>query len=243
MPDRLVTVAASPGPARRLTALASMLVLAGTAAAGCSVVNKINHVRHAIDRNRATIRSFTAGLKDDKSKPFQVRYVTTGSAPATITYAVRPPTDLAFTETAGAQGSATRLISNSSGEYSCSQASPAARWTCQKLGKASAAAQKELFSIYTPGHWAAFLGALSVGAGLAGEKVTTSVKAVNGFSLKCVDLWVKHEGTSSLCTTSQGILGYANVAAQTTSFEIKSYTAVPPASAFRLPPGATITHP
>ena len=128
------------------------------------------------------------------------------------------------------------------GEYSCSQASPSSGWTCQKLAKASAVAQNELFSIYTPGHWAAFLEALSIGAGLAGEKVTTSSKTVNGFSLTCVDLSVKREGTSSICTTTQGILGYVKVAAQSTSFQIKSYTAAPQASAFRLPPGAKVTH-
>ncbi|HEX9066908.1 MAG TPA: hypothetical protein VF843_17490 [Streptosporangiaceae bacterium] len=226
----------------RLAAAASAVLLAGTAAAGCSVVSKINHIRQTVDSNRATIKSFTADLKDAKAKPFEVTYVTTGSSPTTITYAVRPPSDLAFTETAASQGSATRLVENSSGAYSCSQASASSGWTCQKLGKASATAQKALFSIYTPGHWAAFLEALSIGAGLAGDKVTTSSKTVHGYSLKCVDLFAKHEGTSTICTTSQGILGYVKVAAQTTAFQITRYTASPPASAFQLPPGATVTH-
>ena len=223
-------------------ALASLLAVAAAGSAGCSVVNKVSQARHTVDSNRATVKTFTRDLKNAKAKPFQVTYVTTGSAASTITYAVRPPSDLAFTETAGSQGGATRLVANSSGEYSCSQASPSSGWTCQKLAKVSADAQNELFSIYTPGHWAAFLEALSIGAGLTGNKVTTSSKTVNGFSLKCVNLSAKREGTSSICTTPQGILGYVKVAAQTTSFQIKSYTAAPPASAFRLPPGATVTH-
>ncbi|MGI9008748.1 MAG: hypothetical protein ACR2FU_21595 [Streptosporangiaceae bacterium] len=242
MPARSARAAIGPARAARLAAAASALVLAGTAAAGCSVVNKINHIRHSVDANRATIKTFTADLKDAKAKPFEVTYVTTGSAPATITYAVRPPSDLAFTEAAGSQGGSTRLVANSAGEYSCSQASPSSGWTCQKLAKASASAQNDLFSIYTPSHWAAFLDAVSIGAGLAGDKVATSSKVVNGFSLRCVDLSVKREGTSSICTTSQGILGYVKVAAQTTSFQIKSYTAAPPATAFQLPPGAKVTH-
>jgi hypothetical protein len=226
----------------RLVALASALLLAGSAAAGCSVVNKINHIRHTVNSNRTVIKGFTTALKDAKAKPFQVTYVTTGAAKTTITYAVRPPSDLAFTETAGSQDSSTRLVANSAGEYSCSQASASSGWTCQKLAKASAVAQNALFSIYTPSHWAPFLEALSIGAGLAGDKVTTSSKTVNGFALHCVDLYAKREGTSSICTTSQGILGYVKAAAQTTSFEIKSYSAAPAASAFQLPPGAKVTH-
>jgi hypothetical protein len=227
--------------AGRVAALASALILAGAAAAGCSVVNKINHIKHAVDNNRAAIKAFTTDLKNAKTKPVQVTYVTTGSARSTITYAVRPPSDLAFTETAGSQGSSTRLVANSAGEYSCSQASASSGWTCQKLAKASAAAQNALFSIYTPAHWATFLEAVSIGAGLAGDKVKTSTRTVNGFSLSCVNLYAQRAGTSSICTTKQGILGYVKAAAQSTAFEIKSYSPAPPASAFQLPPGATIT--
>jgi hypothetical protein len=50
-------------------------------------------------------------------------------------------------------------------------------------------------------------------------------------------------GTSKICTTSQGILGYVKVASDANSFEIKSYSTSPPASLFRLPRGATVTKP
>ena len=232
----------TPGSWVRVAAVVSATVLAGTVAAGCSVVSKVNRIGHSIENNRAAIRTFTANLKNDKTKPFEVTYTATGGAPTVITYAVRPPSDLAFTESApGSQASATRLIANSSGEYSCSSASASSGWICQKLSKPSAAAQNQLFAIYTPAHWAAFLEAMSIGAGLAGDKVTTSTKNVNGFALKCVNLAGKHSGNSSVCTTAQGILGYVQVASQTTSFQIKSYSASPPDSAFRLPPGAKIT--
>jgi hypothetical protein len=240
--SRAVTAVSRRGSAR-IAAAAGAIVLIGAGSAGCSVVQKINNIRHTVDSNRATIKTFSESLKNSKAIPFQATYQTTGGSPTTIVYSVQPPKNVAFAETAsGGSTSATNLIANSSGEYSCSQASQGAPWTCEKLGKASAVAQNQLFAIYTPEHWATFLTVLSVGAGLAGDKVTTSNKTVNGFSMNCVDLFAKGEGTSTICTTSQGILGYVKVAAQSTSFEITKYTATPPATAFQLPPGATITH-
>ncbi len=50
-------------------------------------------------------------------------------------------------------------------------------------------------------------------------------------------------GTSKICTTAQGILGYVKVASDATSFQLKSYSASPPDSLFRLPPGAKVTKP
>jgi hypothetical protein len=238
--SRAVTTVGRRGSAR-IAAAAGAIILIGAGSAGCSIVHKINNIRHTVDSNRATIKAFTESLKNNQAIPFQATYQTTGSAPTTIVYSVQPPKNVAFSETASGS-SATNLIANSAGEYSCSQASPGAQWSCEKLGKASAIAQNQLFAIYTPQHWATFLTVLSVSAGLAGDKVTTSTKTVNGFSMNCVDLFAKGEGTSTICTTSQGILGYVKVAAQTTSFEITKYTATPPASAFQLPPGATLTH-
>jgi hypothetical protein len=206
-------------------------------------VQNIDKIKHTVDGNRATIRAFTSGLKDSASAPFQVSYVTTGDHPTTVTYAVQPPKNISFAETASSgDTSSTRLIGNSSGEYSCSQSAPGAQWSCDKLRKASAIAQKDLFAIYTPNHWVAFLHLFAIGAGLAGDKVTTSSRTVNGFAMHCVDLFAKGEGTSTICTTKQNILGYVKVAAQSTSFAIKNYTSSPPASAFALPQGATITN-
>ena len=110
--------------------------------------------------------------------------------------------------------------------------------SCQKLGTADAAAQNQIFDIYTPSHWTTFLKDFSLAAGLAGDKVTSSTMTVNGFSMQCVDFDAPGvPGTSTICTTAQGILGYVKVATDSTSFEIKSYSASPPASLFQLPPG------
>jgi hypothetical protein len=244
-----MTAQSTFGPVRRsataprIAAALGAFIFLVAASAGCSVVNKINSIRHSVDSNRAAIKAFTDGLSNGKAVPFQATYVTTGNSPTTVTYAVQPPKNISFSETAtGANTSASKLIANSSGEYACSQLSQGAQWSCNKLGKASAIAQNQLFAIYTPGHWVTFLHLFAIGAGLAGDKVTTSSKTVNGFSMNCVDLFAKGQGTTTICSTHQNILGYVKVAAQSTTFEIKSYTSAPPASAFRLPPGATLTH-
>src|SRR5215469_14239483 len=108
-------------------AVAALLV-AGLS--GCGVIAKINNVRHAVDANRASIQTLTQGLQAGEATPFSATYVTSGGSPATVTYAVRPPTDVAFLESA--TGSATAkldLVSNSSGEYSCTSAGSTG-WSC-----------------------------------------------------------------------------------------------------------------
>ncbi len=223
-------------------ALATALLTA--ALSGCSVIHTINNVRHAIDNNRATVQSFTSGLKDGEASTFQATYVTTGDSPTTISYAVQPPKSVAFTQTSASNASGTAdldLISNSTGEYSCTSNGGTTSWTCTKLSKAEAIAQNSIVGLYTPSHWITFLDVLSTAASFAGIKVSNTSMTVNGFSLKCVTFSSKHEGSSTICTTAQNVLGYVKVAGNPTSFEIKSYTDSPSASAFQLPPGAKVT--
>lgn len=227
---------------RRWTWLAvAALLMAGLS--GCGIVAKINNVRHAVDSNRAAIKAFTQGLKSGEATAFSATYVTTGSSPTKITYAVQPPADVAFAETAQGSGAADLdLVSNSSGEYSCTSATASSGWSCQKLGKAEAIAQNQIVNIYTPSHWVAFLEAFSIAAGFAGDKVTTSSMTVNGFAMHCVDFSAKGiKGMSTICSTAQNILGYVKVAGNATSFELKSYSSSPAASLFQLPAGAKIT--
>jgi len=83
---------------------------------------------------------------------------------------------------------------------------------------------------------------VSLVAGLAGDKVTSSTKSLNGFDMNCVDLVAKGvSGTSTICTTSQGILGFVSIASDSTSFQITNYSSSPSPSLFQLPPGATVT--
>ncbi len=224
----------------------AIVATAGLLATGCSVVNKVRQDVHNVEGNKATIDSFTQNLQSNQNTPFEATYATTGSSPATIVYAVDPSKGgLAFHETqTGASASNVQLIVNSSGEYACNQTGSAAAWSCQMLGKTDAAAQNQIFDIYTPSHWISFLKGLSLVAGLAGDTVSSSTMNVNGFAMNCVDL-VAHgvPGTSTICSTSQDILGYVKVASDSTSFEITNYSSSPSASLFQLPAGATVTTP
>jgi hypothetical protein len=176
--------------------------------------------------------------------------VTTGSSPATIVYAVMPPKGIAFRDTpsgggAGRAGiSRLDIVANASGEYSrtapSSGSGTSPQWSCQRLRAVSAATRNKIFGFCAPGHWITFPRDFSLAAGFAGDKVTSSAKTVNGLRMHCVDFRAAGvPGTSRICSC-QGILGYVKVATDPTSFEIKSYSASPPASLFELPPGAKV---
>jgi hypothetical protein len=235
---------------RRRTAgvVAVVLALSGIGLAGCGVVSAARKVTNAVESNKAAIDAFTSTIKPSGTATFEATYVTTGSSPETVTYAVKPPKGLSFRVVPSGGGSgAVDLVVNSSGEFACSVTSgsgSAARsgWSCQKLGSANAAAQNKIFDLYTPAHWITFLRDFSLVAGLAGDAVTSSTMTVNGFSMRCVDFRASGiPGTSTICTTAQGILGYVKVASDPTSFEIKAYTTAPPAALFELPRGARVT--
>jgi hypothetical protein len=231
---------------RRAAGIAGVaLMLSGFGLTGCGVVRAVNKVRNAVDSNRGIIDQFTSNLKSGGATTFEATYKTNGTSPSTIVYAVKPPKGLAFkdSQSGGADGvSNVDIIVNSSGEYSCSPPSSGAQWTCQKLGAAKAAVQNKIFGFYTPSHWVSFLRDFSLAAGFAGDKVSSSSMTKNGFSMHCVDFRAAGvPGTSTICTTSQGILGYVKVASSSTTFELKSYSGSPSASLFKLPPGAKVT--
>jgi hypothetical protein len=220
------------------------LVVGGLGLTGCSIVKAVKKVEHDVEGNKSTIDAFTNKIQSGESTTFEATYVTTGGSPATIVYAVEPPTGLAFTDIPTASGvSSADVIVNSSGEYSCTPPSTASStWSCEKLGTASAAQENNIFSFYTPAHWIGFLRDFSLAAGLAGDKVSSSTMTVNGFAMQCVDFVAPGvAGTSTICSTAQDILGYVNVASSSTTFEIKSYSSSPPSTLFQLPAGATIT--
>jgi hypothetical protein len=235
--------------------VAAAVLLTSAGLAGCGLgkaVGAVQRVTHDVAANKATIDEFTSTMESRAASRFEATYVTTGSSPATVIYAVRPPKGLAFRETpaAGRNADGTEALDfvvNASGEYSCSGSAASGSgsgWSCQRLGQAGAAAQKQLFGFYTPAHWVTFLRGFSVAAGFAGDKVGSSHLTVNGFSMRCVDFRAAGvAGTSKICTTAQGLLGYVKVAGDSASFEIKSYSTSPPASLFRLPPGATVATP
>jgi hypothetical protein len=241
-----------PGPVhlRRVAVVAVTLTVGAVGFNACSIINKAKTAIHDIRGNKATIDSFNSKLNTSPTT-FEATYVTTGSAPATIVYAAQvSPKGVAFdlTPTGGSgDTNPVHLVVNPSGEFACSQPSvtgtgSSSQWTCQKLGTASASVQNQILDFYTPGHWIGFLRDFALAAGFAGDKVTTSTMSLNGFNMNCVDLVASGvPGTSTICSTSQGILGYVKVASDSTSFQIKSYSTSPPSSLFELPPGAKVT--
>jgi hypothetical protein len=121
----------------------------------------------------------------------------------------------------------------------CTAGSPV---SCTKLGTADAATQNEVLDFYTPAHWVGFLKDFALAAAFAGDKVSLSSKTVNGFAMHCLDFVASGvSGTSTICTTAQDILGYVEVASDSTSFEITKYSTAPSPSMFVLPKGATVT--
>jgi len=246
--------AATVTAGRRITGVVlTALVTSGLCLTGCSVVRAVSKVAHDVEGNKATIDAFTNKMSSNSATPFEAVYVTTGSSPATIVYAVQPPKGLAFkdtpsgtTNTTGGEINSFDVVVNDSGEYACTPPSSggSSTWQCEKLSGANAAAENKIFDFYTPSHWVTFLKDFSLAAAFAGDKVSSSSMTVNGFSMSCVDLVASGEpGKSTICTTSQGILGYVKVAGDSTSFEIKSYSSSPSASLFQLPPGAKVNVP
>jgi len=228
---------------RRAGLLAAALVVGALGLAGCSAISAVQKAIHTVEGNKATIDAFTRKIQSTPASPFEATYVTTGASPATVVYAVSPPKGLAFTDTPTGSGAVSvDIVVNSTGEYSCQPPSAGGSWTCQKLDPVSASTENQIFDFYTPSHWIGFLQDFSLAAGFAGDKVSQSTMSVNGFPMSCVDFVASGvAGTSTICTTAQGILGYVNVASDSTSFEIKNYTTSPSASLFQTPPGATIT--
>lgn len=229
----------------RFAAIATVvLAIIGFGATGCSIVAKVRGVAHTLEGNKTTVDAFATKMQSGVPPKFEVTYTTTGSSPAMIVYAVEAPTGLAFMDTpSGSNAPTLDIVVNSSGEYSCSPASGSGSGpSCQRVQPANQATQNQLFGFYTAAHWVAFLRGFSLAAGFAGDRVTSSTMTVNGFAMSCVDFNAPGvAGTSTICTTTQGILGYVKVASDTTSFEITSFTASPSPSLFDLPPGAKVT--
>jgi hypothetical protein len=250
MATRTTRSPVGPSLPRRVAVAVALAAVAAGGFSACSAISKVRNTVDDIRGNKATIDAFDTKLASGTAATFEATYVTTGSAPATIVYAVHPPTGVAFDDTpSGGTGDTTpvHIVVNSSGEFACSQPSDSggesgAPWTCQKLGTADAATENKIFDFYTPAHWVGFLREFSLAAGLAGDKVSSSTMTVNGFAMNCVDFNAPGvAGTSTICTTAQGILGYVNVASDSASFEIEKFSTSPTSSLFALPPGATIT--
>jgi len=114
-------------------------------------VTKVKKVEQDVEGNKSTIDAFTSKVQSGESATFEATYSTTGASPATIVYAVQPPTGLTFTDTpSGSSGPTADIVVNSSGEYSCTPpSSPSSTWTA-KAGNRQLRRENKIFDFYTP---------------------------------------------------------------------------------------------
>jgi hypothetical protein len=242
---------------RAAAVIAGAVLLGGVCLAGCTGVTD-GTLTHAVASGKATIGhpaggqavidSFTAKLQPRAATSFEVKYTTAGRTPREIVYAVRLPGELMFQDTT-VNGRGRRIVVNGSADYLCR--SPGhARWSCQKLDKAGAAAQNKIFGVYTAAHWLAFLKSFTHTPGFAkyhvttfttmGEPAQTGRASAHPVGWKCLDFSPPGtHGIAVICAIAPGILGL--VTYHTTTFMFESFDPSPPASLFRLPPGVTIS--
>jgi hypothetical protein len=228
---------------RAPVALFLVLSAAATGLSGCGVVKAIEHhvenkVVNALTGHNKVMSSFTTKISTNLNTPYEATYVTTGSSPATITFASSPPADFFF---AGGTSSG-RLLQNSTGSYTCLK-STTGGWSCTKLSASTFNTAKLAYALYSGKYWVTFLKIYSTVAGLAGVTIKASSMTVNGFPLSCVVVngGTQNPGTSTWCETSTGILAYVQATSNGTAFELKSYVTNPPSSLFALPAGATVS--
>jgi hypothetical protein len=224
-------------------ALFLALSVAALGLSGCGVVKAIEHhvenkVLNALTGHNKTMDAFTTKISANLNTPYEATYVTTGSSPATITFASSPPTDFFFQ----GGGSTGRLLQNSTGSYTCLQKTTGG-WSCTKLSTSTFDTAKLAYALYSGKYWVTFLRIYSTVAGLAGVTIKASTMTVNGYPLSCVVVngGKQNPGTSTWCETSTGILAYVQAVNNGTAFELKSYNSNPSSSLFALPAGATVS--
>ena len=92
MATRTTRSSVGPGLLRGTAVPAAVVLLAASGFSACSEIAKVSNAVHDIRGNRDAVNTFTSTLQSGTAAPFEATYVTTGSAPATIVYAVQPPT-------------------------------------------------------------------------------------------------------------------------------------------------------
>jgi hypothetical protein len=195
---------------------------------------------------KALIRSFIARLQPGAPTSFEAEYLPAGRTARKIVYAVGRSGELLFQDTALLSGRGRQLVLTASGDYLCR--SPGhARWACQQLDQASAAAQRKAFAVYTAPHWAAYLKTVAFAAGARAATFRSANmprigKAAPDDGTNCIDVRPAGAvGFNVICAAAPGVLGSVVLCTGRTSFLLESYEPAPPASLFRLPPGATVT--
>jgi outer membrane murein-binding lipoprotein Lpp len=234
---------------RKTVLVAVVVATTALGLTGCSAINKAaNAVKavHNLVHGSAAIDQLTSKMQSSDTSAYDVTYVTTGSAPATVRFAVDPPHDFAFDDTTST--GEFQVLGGAAGVFECSRSSSgsssAGAWSCVKAQGAEVDTDKLAYALYSGSYWIDFLKIYSVAAALHGVTISSATMSVNGFNLQCavvVSGSKPNEQTSEVCVTSQGILGYVSVSARSADFEIQSFSPSPPASLFQIPAGATVS--
>ena len=216
MATRTTRSSTGPGLLRATAVPAAIVLLAASGFSACSEIAKVSNAVHDLRGNQEAVDTFASTLQSGTAAPFEATYVTTGSAPATVVYAVQPPTGVAFDDTpSGGTGDTTpvHIVVNSSGEFACSatvrhreRVEPPV--DLREVGHGGCGHGEQDLRLLHAGPLDRVPQGLLLAAGLAGDKVSSSTMTVNGFAMNCVDLVAPGvAGTSTICTTAQGILG------------------------------------
>ncbi len=145
-------------------------------------------------------------LRNDRRRPDQV------------TYAVQPPKDVAFSQTAtGARGTGNLNLISNGRRVRVQPASASSGWTCQKLNQVEAIAQNQLVGS-TPRRTGSRSSDLLLRRRRRRRQGDDLQHDRQRLPMKCLDSRAKGiKGISTICTTKQNILGYVKVAGEATS--------------------------
>jgi hypothetical protein len=145
--------------ARRQTiAVAVVVVPLALGLTGCSAVSKaVNAVKgvHNFVHEIAKINALSGKIKAADATPYEVTYVTTGSSPATIDYAVKPPHDFAFGDTTSSGDLS--VIAGQAGQFECNRSSSTSTWSCLKLDSSAGSTGNAAYLLYSGSFWVDFL--------------------------------------------------------------------------------------
>lgn len=193
------------------------------------------------------LQSFGGTIKAAKNATFKATYTSTssGSGSQTITLEQAPPKQ-AFTTTDSSGGS-NALLNTGTATYACDSTSSATP-TCTSMNSSGGAgALSSVISVYNGSSALTAINSWQsiAAAHVAGISLTFTKTTLAGQQVRCAT-W-KYQGSSSTyCVTTGGVLakvessGGPNSSTSSSSFELTSFSASPPAADFELPPGATV---
>jgi hypothetical protein len=251
-----VRPAFKPAAARQAGTAAVAFVSLSLALAGCGgSIGKIINTVHALANAAGNLKNLSAEIQKGENATYEATYkiTSTGSSASTFTFAQEPGGKYAYIAPGSNGSGGTDFVANGKDQYTCSQDSGGAKWSCIETPEPSGTAglEGDAFYGYSGAYFYSVIESLQVVAAVEGFKVTNSTSSVNGIGLKCVTLTGKENGQSlndKWCITNDGIMGLVNSSSSggssssnNSSFEITKLSTSPSSSVFQPPAGASVT--